>query len=157
MEEVSRTNYETCLSLKSCENAKPDYNTALNNGSTWLMSFRRCCMRMKINPDATIQPVEMKKESVKIIGALDLFEYSPNKMIISDSDEIHLVNNWRVIKTIDDPDRNSSKFSLTPFPGFDDEKFPFIVVSGLKYFSIVNVQTGHTDVLIEAVRSTNKW
>ena len=66
MEEVSRTNYETIdASLVECDNAKPDYNTALNNGSTWLMVFdEKCCMRMTINTDATIQPVDMKKESV---------------------------------------------------------------------------------------------
>ena len=39
------------------------------------------------------------------------------------------------------------------FHGFDLEEFPFVVASGESTFNIVNVKTGHMEVLIKAATS----
>ena len=56
---------------------------------------------------------------------------------------------------IDDPDgKNINKYAIVPFLGFDLKTFPFIVTSGESTFNIVNVNTGHSEVLIQASTST---
>ena len=63
--------------------------------------------------------------------------------------DLLLAHKWQVIKEIKDPDKgNTQKYWLCPFPGFDTTSFPFIALSGMKTFNIVNVKTGAMQILI---------
>ena len=51
---------------------------------------------------------------------------------------------YEILHRINDADQsNSSKFFMTPFPDFDSEQFPFVLVAGSSQISLVNVRTGY--------------
>ena len=69
-------------------------------------------------------------------------------------EHLFIVHNWKVVRRINDVDqKNINKYSINMFPGFDAEDFPFLVCSGESSFNIVNVKTGHMEVLIRAATS----
>ena len=87
MEQVSKVNYKTDILSNLIQNyiTKPDFNSAANNGSTWLMNFQTgapksavcsniyegssmqntLCMRWKLEvSDLAISPVSLSKEAI---------------------------------------------------------------------------------------------
>lgn len=68
-----------------------------------------------------------------------------------------IIRDWQVAQKIDDPNEsNIRKLSFNFFPGFSQESFPFLVVSGDSSFNLINTKTGHMDVLIYAKTSSFK-
>lgn len=145
-----------------------------SNGSTWLMTFQvgndvvteqmavnqfvgntmqnTWCMRWKLESDCTISPINPKTESIhfKTEAVQGCCEFAPGKMIFfARQEHLFVVHNWKVVGVIRDRDtKNINKYSITPFPGFDANTFPFVVTSGDSTFNLVNVKTGQMDVLI---------
>ena len=100
------------------------------------------CMRWKYDAnDLSVGPVDMKKESIlfKTEAIQGVCEYAEDHfMFYGRQEHLFLVKNWKVIRRINDFDtKNINKYSLNPFPGFDLEKFPFIVSSGESTFNII--------------------
>ena len=178
MKQITKINYKEDVLSVLIQNyiTEPDFKC---NGSTWLMAFQTgsnvvteqiapnqyqgktmqntWVMRWKIESDCSIKPVESKAESIHfnkeaIQGAL---EYAPKKMILfARQEHLFIVHNWRVVMLIKDPDiRNISKYSITPFLGFNEETFPFVVTSGESSINIVNVKTMTMDVLVKCATS----
>lgn len=179
MQEVSRLNYQTNVhhALIQCYICMPDYQC---DGSTFMMTFQvgngkvteedtdhiyqgntmqnTWCMRWKFDAERLqVGPVDMKTNSIlfKTEAIQGVCEYAPNKFIFYGRQEhLFLVDNWRVTKRINDPDsKNINKYSINMFEGFNLEAFPFIVTSGESTFNLVNVKTGHMEVLIKAATS----
>ena len=118
-------------------------------------------MRWQIGSDGTYLPVDIKSESLFFNNEriLDVCEYEPRKMIVSNYNRNHLfiVHNWSVVHKLTDPDpKNTFKRSFILFPDFDPVKLPFILVCGDSSINIVNVTKAHEDVLIKAKTST-RW
>ncbi len=116
-------------------------------------------MRVQVGSTGTIQPVDIKTESLHFDKEeiLDICEYAENKMIISNYNRSHLflVDSWKVVHKITDPDSNNTwKRSFTLYPGFNLATLPFIITCGDSSFSIVNVAQAHEDVLIKEKTST---
>ena len=116
------------------------------------------CMRWKLDEkDCTVAPVDSKKEAIwfKTEAIQGLVEFAPNKLCFYGRQaHLFIVEDWKVMKKIDDPDgKNINKYSFQVFPGFDLKNFPFIVSSGESSFNIINVSTGHMEVLIDAPTS----
>ena len=115
------------------------------------------CMRWHIKPDCTIHPVDAKKQSIhfKVEAIQGFTEFAPNKMCFYGRQEhLFIVHDWKVVRRINDPDqKNINKYSLNPFPGFDLDSMPFLVSSGESTFNLINVNTGHMEVLINAATS----
>ena len=66
------------------------------------------------------------------------------------SKDLMIIHNWEVIKLIEEKDTgNDRKEWLHPFPGFHVDTFPFVITSGWKAFSLINVKTGSMQVLIK--------
>ena len=80
-----------------------------------------------------------------------IFEYSPNKMILLVyPKDLLLTVDWQVVKRITEQSPgNTQKFWMCKMPGFDEKEFPFIVVSGLETFNLINVKTAYMQVLIK--------
>jgi len=111
------------------------------------------CMRWKLQEnDCSVEPVDSKKEAIwfKKEAIQGICEYSPNKFCFYGR-QAHLliVEDWKVMRKIDDPNPgNINKYCFMVFPGFDLKTFPFIVSSGESSFNLVNVSTGHMEVLV---------
>lgn len=157
----------------------PDYNTFKNNGASWMMTFQvgnnrvtsaMCdniyegntmqntwCMRWSLKPDATVHPVDSKKQSIffKVEAIQGFCEYAPNRMCFYGRQEhLFIVHDWKVVRRINDANlQNINKYSINTFPGFDEEEFPFLATSGESTYNLVNVKTGHMEVLIRAATS----
>ena len=63
-------------------------------------------------------------------------------MLVNTADgNIHLIHDWIIIRTIPESiPGNKKKFHLVPLPHFDEQKFPFIALSGTKTMNLINVQ-----------------
>ena len=155
----------------------PDYEC---DGSTFMMTFQvgnnkvteedtnhiyqgntmqnTWCMRWKFDGDhLRVGPTDMKEESIlfKVEAIQGFCEYARNHFVFYGRQEhLYLVKDWSVTRRINDPDsKNINKYSINMFEGFDIETFPFVVTSGESTFNIVNVKTGHMEVLIKAATS----
>ena len=105
----------------------------------------------------TSKPYDMKNDSIlfKTEAIQGVCEYAPNELALFGRQEhIFIVVDWEVKRRINDSDiKNINKYSLNRFYGFDKNDFPFIVSGGESTFNIVNVKTGHMEVLIKAATS----
>ena len=88
----------------------------------------------------------LKNESVESV-----LEYAPNKMAVTlhSPADLLIVHDWVVIKyikisTIGD----NRKHWVAALPNFNIETFPFILCSGKRAISLINVETFHSDVLV---------
>ena len=179
MHMVSRLNYAADVhrSLIQCYICAPDYQC---DGSTFLMTFQvgtgkvteedtdhiyqgntmqnTWCMRWKFDAaKLKVGPCDMKTQSLlfKTEAIQGACEYAKNQFIFYGRQEhLFLVKDWEVTRRINDPDsKNINKYSLSPLEGFDLDTFPFVVTSGESTFNLVNVRTGHMEVLIKAATS----
>ena len=58
-----------------------------------------------------------------------------------------LVHDWTVIRKISEPNvKNKKKFHFIQLPGFDTDKFPFIVYSGNKTINLLNIRDFNSQV-----------
>ena len=49
--------------------------------------------------------------------------------------------------------KNQNKYSIEPIPGFDIEKFPFLVCSGESSFNLFSVKDYYMELLVNAATS----
>ena len=126
----------------TCDNTfrtgEGDVQTNLNS---WLM-------RVAYQKDNYIlQDIDRKKEAilVKNQAIVSVYEYAPNKLVAYCFNScILIIENWEITKQIDDRDeKNTTKLSIAPVLGFDEETFPFIVLTGQSSFNILNVKDEH--------------
>ena len=105
----------------------------------------------------TSKPYDMKNDSIlfKTEAIQGICEYAPNELALFGRQEhIFIVVDWEVKRRINDADiKNINKYSLNRFYGFDKNDFPFIVSGGESTFNIVNVKSGHMEVLVKAATS----
>ena len=116
------------------------------------------CMRWNFDGDRMkIAPANMKTQSIlfKVEAIQGVCEYAKNEFVFYGRQEhLFIVKNWEVSRRINDNDsKNINKYSINMFHGFDLNDFPFIVTSGESTFNIVNVKTGHMEVLVKAATS----
>jgi len=86
-------------------------------------------------------------------------EYGPNSFcIFADmSQYLLIVQDWKVIHQITESDPgNTEKFWQHPLPGFDMEKFPFLISSGKESYNLVNVKDGTMQPLIKGTGYNSK-
>ena len=78
------------------------------------------------------------------------FEFSINCFIITIRPRnLLIVKDWQVTQEIDDPViENIGKYWICHLPFFNETTFPFLIVSGMKSFNLVNVQTGRMDIIV---------
>ena len=58
--------------------------------------------------------------------------------------------NYCIIKRIDDADQgNVTKLFMTPFPDYDSEHSPFVLVAGATSLNYINVKSGYMKPLID--------
>ena len=99
----------------------------------------------------------MKTESIlfKVEAIQGVCEFAKNQFVFYGRQEhLFIVKDWKVVKRINDSDsKNINKYSINMFHGFDINNFPFIVTSGESTFNILNVKTGHMEVLVKAATS----
>ena len=105
----------------------------------------------------TTAPRDMKRESIlfKTEAIQGVCEFAPDEFALFGRQEhIFIVKDWEVKRRINDQDiKNINKYSLNRFYGFDKDSFPFIVSGGESTFNLVNVKTGHMEVLVKAATS----
>jgi len=62
-----------------------------------------------------------------------------------------VVHNWQVLHEIIEPNvGNTNKYWLSLLPGFDEQKFPFIICSGWETYNLINISNFHMQVLVTA-------
>ena len=81
-------------------------------------------------------------------------------MIVYSSENGHklfVIFHFKVIKTICEPiSGNGELYWIRSLPQFDIEKYPFLLVSGAKSFSLINVKTGTIEGMIQGSPKTTK-
>ena len=81
-----------------------------------------------------------------------LLKCSPTQILASTfHNQLLLLENWVVIRKFEDPselNNRSLQGWLCKLPGFNMEKFPFIVWSGETSINLVNINEGFTEPLI---------
>ena len=80
-------------------------------------------------------------------------EFAQQKLLVySDDCKCFLIiHDWKVVHEIADSEAgNTSKVWQSPMPGFNVDYFPFLVSSGLEFYSLVNVTTGTLQRFINA-------
>ena len=104
-------------------------------------------MKFKENLMDGIEPLNQKTESMIFADELPmaLVEYVPNKLFITGTPtHMYLVDDWNaesVTVIIDNHPANTFKTQVYLLPGFNEQTFPFIAVSGKKHLRFVNVKT----------------
>ena len=106
-------------------------------------------MRMQASADPMdgIEPLNQETDSIVFSDELPMapIEYAPGKLFITGTPtHMYLVDDWRsdsVRVIIDNHPANTFKTQVHLLPGFNEETFPFIAVSGKKYLRVVNVKT----------------
>ena len=85
-------------------------------------------------------------------------EYKCNKILLTlDPTEILITENWQFLRRISNgSENNMSQNYLHRHPQFDIVKFPFIVVSGLEHYSLVNVKDFFAQEFIISSSNTNR-
>ena len=179
MHALNSLNYKKDVhnALIQCYTCTPDFNC---NGETWMMTFQvgatsvtnndtnhiyqgntmqnTWVMRWSFDGDRmTTAPRDMKRESIlfKTEAIQGICEFAPDEFALFGRQEhIFIVKDWEVKRRINDQDiKNINKYSLNRFYGFDKDSFPFIVSGGESTFNLVNVKTGHMEVLVKAATS----
>ena len=101
-------------------------------------------LRMKLREDGLgMQVYNQDKQSIifKDEIPMHLLEYAEDKLFIS-VDHMYLVEDWQSVRVIFDPNlANTFKTQAMLLPGFDEQTFPFIAVTGLESLSVFNVKT----------------
>ena len=71
-----------------------------------------------------------------------MIEYADDRMLVHVAPtDLLIVIGGSVVSCLSDPNPgNHQKYWLEVLPGFDVEKFPFVVVSGCQSFNLVNVK-----------------
>ena len=74
-----------------------------------------------------------------------MLELADGRMLVSVFNLALLVfESYEILHRIDEADQsNIDKYFMTPFPHFDSEQFPFVLVAGKSQISMVNVRTGY--------------
>ena len=67
-----------------------------------------------------------------------------------------LLDNWATIRCIKDPDSTNTQQFAFIVPYFDEEKFPFIAVCGLKNLSLFNVRECTCEILMNQSMSVGQ-
>ena len=92
----------------------------------------------------TLVNLEPKDNSMRFATQKLTFalEYKSNKILLTvDPTGILITENWQLLRRISNgSENNMSQNYLHRHPEFDIVKFPFVVVSGLEHFSLVNVK-----------------
>ena len=79
-------------------------------------------------------------------------EYAPDRFAIwsSGNHTLLLVHNWEVVYALkDERSGNLTKQWAAPLPRFDIDTLPFLMVSGVECYSLVNVRTGKSFPLVK--------
>ena len=116
----------------------------MNDHWTWLT---RCSLNINIYQLAAINSALLKNEYIDSV-----LEYQQEKMLVSlkTPPNILVLHDWEVVHEIVGDDLNNTSISwLAPLPGFDIETFPFVVCSGKKTFSLINVKEFRMETLIK--------
>ena len=121
------------------------------SSNTWVM-------RCEINQETLeLMDVDKKEESIllKNEACQAICEFAPNKMAIyARPAHLFIVHDWEVVRRIEDSDmKNQNKYSIEPIPGFDIEKFPFLVCSGESSFNLFSVKDYYMELLVNAATS----
>ena len=106
-------------------------------------------MRMQFSEDPMdgLDPLNKETESMVFAHELPMaiIEYAKNKLFITGTPtHMYLVDNWEgesVTVIVDNHPANTFKTQTYLLPGFNEETFPFVAVSGKKYMLFVNVKT----------------
>ena len=62
-----------------------------------------------------------------------------------------ICEDWRIVKEIKDPNiANTSKYWMSPLPGFHTSSWPFILIAGRQTINVLNVSTHTMQVLVNA-------
>ena len=70
---------------------------------------------------------------------------------------VFIVDSWEIVKRVEDSDfKNIDKYFMTTMPGFDEETFPFILLSGESSINILNVNDGSMEPLIAAASNPKR-
>ena len=79
-----------------------------------------------------------------------IFEYAANKIVITlFPKDILVLDNWETIRiVVEDHAGNDQKAFIAPLPGFDEDKFPFLVCNGYESLNLINLKDLKTEVLI---------
>ena len=65
--------------------------------------------------------------------------------------DLLIIKDWQQVRIINDANHgNKHKFWIKKVPGYDNEKFPFLICSGINSFNLINVKTCKTETLIQA-------
>ena len=112
----------------------------------------------KADIDPDLMSVTLQDRSTTAVLLKDeivwsVYEYAPNCMLISlnNTSDLLLILNLKETKIIPDPEtKNYFKYWIAPFPGFNLERFPFLITAGEKNFSLINVNEGRIEKLINA-------
>ena len=63
--------------------------------------------------------------------------------------DLLITHNWAVTRRVIETDTdNTIKNYMVPFPGFDIDSLPYVVVSGMKTMKLVNMASGEIETLI---------
>ena len=84
--------------------------------------------------------------------ASSICEFDVNKKIVAIYlVDLLIIHNWRVVRRLkEDLPGNIQKDYIAPLPGFDAQRFPFLLCSGYDYFSLINVRDYHKQEIILA-------
>ena len=82
---------------------------------------------------------------------LGLCEFSQNKILATTTGNcMFIILDFSVVKFLDGKHYDDIlKIRIQPFPSFDEDTFPFLLVLGCKSLSIVNVRDGFHQPLID--------
>ena len=72
-----------------------------------------------------------------------VLEFAPDKMLLHIAPtDLLVTHNWKVVSRIDDPNvGNIQKYWFCELPNFNAETFPFVLVTGVESFNLLNVKT----------------
>ena len=72
-----------------------------------------------------------------------VLEFAPDKMLLHiKPTDLLVTHNWEVVSRIEDPNvGNIQKEWFCELPNFNEETFPFVLVTGTESFNLLNVKT----------------
>ena len=81
-----------------------------------------------------------------------VLEYTKNKILVHvTSRDIYVVHEWQVVHRIKETSAgNTMKFWIAPLPGFDEEKFPFVICNGWETYNLINTKEFSMQTLVNA-------